>query len=121
MQKDAADAIEHDLSFNPYLGPNNASAESSTRAHAVIGVPLLAVKEHDRKRAFAGKNLDTFYKVMIAVVSNLIVHYLRDSPGNGVPVPLSKKCSVRRATATIRFRFLAHSPDAEGPQKPWVR
>ena len=28
---------------------------------------------------------------MIPVLSNLIVHYLRGSPGNGVPVPLSKK------------------------------
>ena len=91
MQKDTGAAIEHDLWFNPHLGPNNASAESSTRAHAVIGLPLLAVKEHDRKRAFSKKNLDTFYRVMIAVLSNLIVHYLRSSPGNGVPVPLSHK------------------------------
>ena len=28
---------------------------------------------------------------MIAVLSNLVVHHLRGSPGNGVPVPLSKK------------------------------
>ena len=53
MQKDATAAIEHDLWFNPHLGPNNASAESSTRAHAVIGVPLLAVKERNRKRRLA--------------------------------------------------------------------
>jgi hypothetical protein len=91
MQKDASAEIERDLWFNPHLGPNNASADSSTRAHAVIGVPLLAVKEHDRKRRLASRNLDTFYRVMIAVLSNLIVHHLRGSPGNGVPVPLSKK------------------------------
>ena len=91
MQKDVGTATEHDLWFNPHLGPNTASADGSTRAHAVIGVPLLAVKEHDRKRALTGKNLNTFYKVMIAVLSNLIVHYLRGSPGSGVPVPLSKK------------------------------
>jgi hypothetical protein len=84
-------ATNADLWFNSHLGPNTASDDSSTRAHAVIGVPLLAVKEHDRKRALTGKSLNTFYKVMIAVLSNLIVHYLRDSPGNGVPVPLSKK------------------------------
>jgi hypothetical protein len=91
MQKDATAAIEHDLWFNPHLGPNTASADSSTRAHAVIGVPLLAVKEHDRKRRLASKTLNMFYRVMIAVLSNLIVHHLRGSPGNGVPVPLSKK------------------------------
>jgi hypothetical protein len=91
MQRDDAAAIEQDLWFNPHLSPNNTSADSSTRAHAVIGVPLLAVKEHDRKRALTSKNLTTFYRVMIPVLSNLIVHYLRDSPGNGVPVPLSKK------------------------------
>jgi hypothetical protein len=91
MQKDATAAIEHDLWFNPYLGPNNASAESSTRAHAVIGVPLLAVKEHNRKRRLRDKDLNTFFKVMIAVLSNPVVHHLRGGPGNGVPVPLSHK------------------------------
>src|ERR1700730_11252491 len=91
MQKDATAAIEHDQSFNPYLGPNNTSAESSDRAHAVIGVPLLAAKEHDRKRRLASKTLNTFYRVMISVLSNLVVNHLRGSPGNGVPVPLSKK------------------------------
>jgi hypothetical protein len=91
MQKDAAAAIEHDLWFNSHLGPNNASAESSTRAHAVIGVPLLVVKEHDRKRRPSSKNLDTLFRVLIPVLSNLIVHHLRGSPGSGVPIPLSKK------------------------------
>ena len=91
MQQDVGATIEHDLWFNPHLGPNTASTDSSTRAHAVIGVPLLAVREHDRRRALTGKNLDTFYRVMIAVLSNLVVHHLRGSPGNGVPVPLSKK------------------------------
>jgi hypothetical protein len=89
-------ATNADLWFNPHLGPNTASADSSTRAHAVISVPLLAVKEHDRKRAFTKRNLDTYYKVMIAVLSNMIVHYLRGSPGTGVPVPLSKKALGKR-------------------------
>jgi hypothetical protein len=90
-------ASDADLWFNPYLGPNNASAGSSIRAHDVIGVPLLAVKQHDRKRALTGKNLNTFYKVMIPLLSNLIVHYLRDSPGNGVPVALAKRDLGKKA------------------------
>jgi hypothetical protein len=85
------DVSEQDLWFNSHLRPNTASQESSARAHAVIGVPLLAVKEHDRHRRRTGKNLDTFYSVVIVVLSNLIVHHLQGSPGNGVPVPLSKK------------------------------
>ena len=105
MQKDTADAIEHDLWFNPHLSPNNASAESSTRAHAVIGVPLLAVKEHDRKRRLRDKDLDTFFRVMIAVLSNLIVHHLRGSPGSGVPVPLSKKVLGKKGDRYNPFSF----------------
>ena len=57
MQQDVGATIEHDLWFNPHLGPNTASTDSSTRAHAVIGVPLLVVREHDRRRALTGKNL----------------------------------------------------------------
>ena len=68
-------------------------------------MPLLAVKEHDRKRALTSKNLTTFYKVMIAVLSNLIVHYLRDSPGNGVPVPLSKKALGTKGDRYNPFSF----------------
>jgi hypothetical protein len=82
---------DHDPWFNSHLGPNTASAASSTRAHAVIGVPLLAVKEHNRERRLRDKDLDTFYRVMIAVLSNVVVHHLRGSPGSGVPVPLSHK------------------------------
>ena len=43
MQKDAAAAIEHDLWFNPHLGPSFATEDSTTRSHAVISVPLVAV------------------------------------------------------------------------------
>ena len=115
-------ATNADLWFNPHLGPNTASAESSARAHAVIGVPLLAVKEHDRKRAFSTKHLDTFYRVMIPVLSNLIVHYLRDSPGSGVPVPLSKKALGKKGDRYNPFSFPRSFPqDAEGSEKPWVR
>ena len=91
MQTAAAAAIERDLWFNPHLAPNFATDDSRARSHAVISVPLLAVKEHDRKRRLRSKDWDTLFRVMIPVLSNLIVHYLRDSPGNGVPVPLSKK------------------------------
>ena len=91
MRKDAAAAIEHDLWFNPHLGPNFATDDSRARSHAVISVPLLAVKEHDRKRRLRSKAVNAFFRVMIPVLSNLIVHYLRGSPGNGVPVPLSNQ------------------------------
>src|ERR1700746_1465468 len=84
-------AIEHDLWFNPHLNPNFATHDSRARLHAVISVPLMAVKEHDRKRRLRSKDWDTLFRVMIPVLSNLIVHHLRGSPGNGVPVPLSKK------------------------------
>ena len=40
--------------FNPHLGPNTASESSSRRAHAVISVPVLAVKTYKRKRAPRG-------------------------------------------------------------------
>ena len=89
MRKDAAAAIEDDLWFNPHLGPNFATDDSRARSHAVISVPLLAVKEHDRKRRLRSKAVNAFFRVMIPVLSNLIVHYLRGSPGNGVPVPLA--------------------------------
>src|SRR5262249_38498605 len=91
MRKDAAAAIEHDLWFNPHLGPNFATDDSRARSHAVISVPLLAVKEHDRKRRLRSKAVNAFFREMIPVLSNLIVHYLRGSPGNGVPVPLSNQ------------------------------
>ncbi len=87
MQNDGDAAIERDTWFNPHLGPNT----STWRAHDVIGVPLLAVKTHKRKRALTGANLDTFSRVMIALLANLIHHYLSGSPGDGIPVPRSNK------------------------------
>jgi hypothetical protein len=81
---------QRDLWFNPHLGP------STTRAHDVIGVPLLAVKTHKRKRARRSKDLDTLYSVVIALLANLIHHHLIGSPGNGIPVPRSKKALGKR-------------------------
>ena len=72
-------------------GPNTASIDSSTRAHAVIRVPVLALKTYKRKRALGGKDLITFYNVMIKLHANLIHHYLIGSPGDGIAVPRSHK------------------------------
>ena len=74
-----------------HLGPNTASIDSSTRAHAVIRVPVLALKTYKRKRALGGKDLITFYNVMIKLHANLIHHYLIGSPGDGIAVPRSHK------------------------------
>jgi hypothetical protein len=76
---------QRDLWFNPHLGP------CGIPAHNVIGVPVLAVKTYKRKRALRGKNLDTLYGTLIALLANLIYHYLIGSPGQGVAVPRSKK------------------------------
>ena len=87
MQRDTAGLNEpqRDLWFNPHLGPR------TIRANEVIGVPLLAVKAYKRKRALRSKDIDTLYSVVIALLANLIHHYLIDSPGQGIPVPRSKK------------------------------
>ena len=84
-------ALDDDLWFNPHLGPSFATDDSRTRSHAVISVPLLAVKEYGRKRRLRSKDVDTHFKVLIPVLSNLVVHHLRGSPGDGVPVPLAHK------------------------------
>ena len=92
---DANNALKNnDPWFNPFLGPNT----STTAAHRVIGVPLLAVKTHKRKRARTGENLDTLYSVMITLLANLIHHYLMGSPGDGIPVPRSHKELAKKST-----------------------
>jgi hypothetical protein len=81
----AAGEHQRDTWFIPHLVP-------CTRcAHEVIGVPLLAVKAHQRQRAMTGRALDALYTVMIPLLANLICHYLSGNPGQGVPVPLAKK------------------------------
>ena len=81
---------QRDLWFNPHLGP------CGIPAHNVIGVAVLAVKSHKRKRALRGKNLDTLYGTLIALLANLIYHYLIGSRGQGIPVPRSKKALGKR-------------------------
>jgi hypothetical protein len=92
MQRDdaAPNETQRDLWFNPHLGP------CGKPAHNVIGVPVLAVKAHKRKRALKGKNLNTLYGTLIALLANLIYHHLIDSPGQGIPVPRSKKALGRK-------------------------
>ena len=76
---------QRDLWFNPHLGPD------SQRAQQAIGSAVAAVSDYKRKRALGGKNLNTFYRVVIALLANLIHHYLIGCPGDGIPVPRSKK------------------------------
>jgi hypothetical protein len=71
--------------FNPHIGPRNSPA------HEVIGAVVLPARQPGRKRALRGKNLDTFYRVVIALVANLMHHYLSGSLGQGIPVPRSKR------------------------------
>ena len=92
MQREAAASSEpqRDLWFNPHLVPRGVPA------HRVIGVPVLAVKTYKRKRSLRGKNLDTLYRALIALLANLIYHYLIGSRGQGIPVPRSKKALGKR-------------------------
>jgi hypothetical protein len=87
---DVPSEVHRDLWFNPHLGP------SGPPAHKVIGVVLLAVKSHKRQRALKGKKLDTLYTVVIALLANLIHHYLVGSLGQGIPVPRSKRALGKR-------------------------
>jgi hypothetical protein len=50
-------------------------------------------KTYKRERALREMNLDTLYGVVIALLANLIHHYLVGSPGKGIPVPRSKKAT----------------------------
>jgi len=72
--------------FNPSLSP-----AGSERAHKVVGPVMRALEQHGRKRALKAKDRHTLYKVGIPLVSNLIHHYLIGSPGEGIPVPRSKR------------------------------
>jgi hypothetical protein len=90
---------QRDLWFNPHLGP------ATKRANEAIGPAVLAVKTYKRKRALRGKNLDTFYRVLIALLANLIHHYLIGSPGQGIPVPRSKKTLGKMGNRYQPFSF----------------
>lgn len=71
--------------FDPSLSPANA------RAHDVVVPVIRALERHGRKRALKAKDRHTLYRVGIPVVANLIRHYLNGSPGEGIPVPRSKR------------------------------
>src|SRR4051812_8686722 len=74
-----------DVWFNPSISP------ADSRAHKVV-VPLVqALEQHGRKRALKAKDRQTLHDVLIPVVANLIHHYLIGSPGEGIPVPRSKR------------------------------
>lgn len=80
----AANETQRDTWFNPHLVPCTKSA------HEVVGVPVLALKSHKRKRALSGKAVDALYAVIVPVLSNMIWQYLSVDQGEGVPVPLAK-------------------------------
>jgi hypothetical protein len=82
---DVSSESQRDLWFNPHLVPRGLPANN------VIGVVVLAVRDYKRERALRGKNLDNLSRVLIPLLANLIYHYLIGSPGNGIPVPRSKK------------------------------
>ena len=96
---DALDESQRDLWFNPHLGPRGI------RAHKVIGAVVPAVEKHERKRALRSKDKHTFFKVLIPLVANLIHHYLIGSPGQGIPVPLSKKALGKKGNRYQPFSF----------------
>jgi hypothetical protein len=52
---------------------------------------MRAWETHGRERALRAKDRHTLYKVGIPVVCNLTHHYLIGSPGEGIPVPRSKR------------------------------
>ena len=83
---DAPDQPERDPPFNPHLSPSG-----SARAHEVVGPVVRAMEQYERKRALRSKDRHTLYRVLIPLTANLIQHYLNGSPGDGIPVPRSKR------------------------------
>jgi hypothetical protein len=79
-----------DLWFNPHLSPRNE------RSHEVVVPVVHAVEHYERKRALRSQDKLTFFQVLIPLVTNLIHHYLIRSPGQGIPVPRSKKALGKR-------------------------
>jgi hypothetical protein len=82
---------QRDLWFNPHLSPRNA------RAQEVVVPVVHAVEHYERKRALRSQDKLTFFQVLIPLVTNLMHHYLIGSPGQGIPVPRSKKALGQRA------------------------
>jgi len=96
---DAPDEPQRDPWFNPHLGPRGR------RAHEVIGAVVPAVEKHERKRAMRGKDRHTLHKLLIPLVANLMHHYLSGSPGQGIPVPRSKRDKALGGKGVRRQRF----------------
>ncbi len=82
---DAPDEPKRDPWLNPRLGPNGIPANE------VLSDVLPTVEKHGRKRALKAKDRDNLYKVLIPLVLNLVHHNLCGSPGQGFPVPRSKR------------------------------
>jgi hypothetical protein len=76
---------ERDPWFNPNLGMR------CIRAHVVIAAVVPAAEKYGRKRALRGKNVVAFDNMAITLLLNLMHHYLSGSPGQGIPVPRSKR------------------------------
>lgn len=82
---DVPSETQRDLWFNPHMQPRGLPAQN------VIDAAVLAVRGYKRKRALSGKNLDKLHSFLITLLANLIHHCLVGSPGQGIPVPRSKK------------------------------
>jgi hypothetical protein len=71
--------------FNPNLVPG------TKRAYEVVASVECAMELYGRKRALRAKDRQTLYNVLTPLVVNLTHHYLSRSPGQGIPVPRSKR------------------------------
>lgn len=76
---------EHDPWFNPNLFPG------TKRAYDVVAPVVDAMERYGRKRALRAKDRQTIFNVLHPLVVNLTHHYLTGSPGQGIPVPRSKR------------------------------
>ena len=90
---------ERDPWFNPHLGPHGI------RAHEVIGSVVAAVENYGRERALRAKDRDTYSRVLIPLVANLIHHNLTGSRGQGIPVPRSNKALGVKGNRYQPFSF----------------
>jgi hypothetical protein len=85
--KEAAGAgeIGRDPWFNPNLFP------CTERAYEVVAPVVRAMEQYGRKRALRAKDRQTLHSVLTRLVVNLTHHYLIGGPGQGIPVPRSKR------------------------------
>jgi hypothetical protein len=71
--------------FKPNLFPG------TKRAYEVVASVECAMELYGRKRALRAKDRQTLYNVLTPLVVNLMHHYRGGSPGQGIPVPRSKR------------------------------